>query len=195
MAITRYAGDRFYGLDAEKNTLLSQVLDGAIYKASDTLFEYLKIGGYWVLSGGSGGTGGIGSSGSQGGTGVPIFVQSTSTIASNYTIQSTDSQMSYGVYEAGNTAGIMYFTLQNTTSIPTGTTFTVFRTVTGSTQFVQIQGTSSVTVQSAGATPSQPKISATLKVVELVIILWDKILGGMVVVFTLNLLIHILVNL
>ena len=48
MAITRYAGDRFYGLDAEKDVLLSQVLDGAIYKASDTLFEYLKINGYWI---------------------------------------------------------------------------------------------------------------------------------------------------
>jgi len=57
MAITRYAGDRFYGLDAEKNTLLSQVLDGAIYKASDTLFEYLKVNGYWYLSGGAGNTG------------------------------------------------------------------------------------------------------------------------------------------
>ena len=46
MAITRYAGDRFYGLDAEKDILLSQVLDGAIYKASDTLEEYLKGSGY-----------------------------------------------------------------------------------------------------------------------------------------------------
>ena len=57
MAITRYAGDRFYGLDAEKDVLLSQVLDGAIYKASDTLKEYLKVSGYWYLSGGTGSSG------------------------------------------------------------------------------------------------------------------------------------------
>ena len=63
MAITRYAGDRFYGLDAEKDILLSQVLDGAIYKASDTLKEYLKVSGYWYLSGGAGSSGSNGLSG------------------------------------------------------------------------------------------------------------------------------------
>ena len=47
MAITRYAGDRFYGLDAEKSSLLSKVIDGAIYNASDTLFQYIKINGTW----------------------------------------------------------------------------------------------------------------------------------------------------
>ena len=42
MAITRYAGDRFIGLDVEKNTLLTQILDGAHFIASDTLIEYVK---------------------------------------------------------------------------------------------------------------------------------------------------------
>ena len=69
MAITRYAGDRFYGLDAEKSSLLSKVIDGAIYNASDTLFQYVKINGSWVLS--SGGSGSSGSSGSRGSSDLP----------------------------------------------------------------------------------------------------------------------------
>ena len=48
MAITRYAGDRFYGLDSEKDTLLSQVIDGAQFTASDTLIVYSKVSGYWI---------------------------------------------------------------------------------------------------------------------------------------------------
>jgi hypothetical protein len=48
MAINRYAGDRFVGLEAEKNTLLSQVLDGAHFVASDSLVEYLKVNGSWL---------------------------------------------------------------------------------------------------------------------------------------------------
>ncbi len=46
MAITRYAGDRFYGLDSEKNTLILQVMDGAHYTASDTRTTYTKINGF-----------------------------------------------------------------------------------------------------------------------------------------------------
>jgi hypothetical protein len=130
--------------------------DTSKYKIGDGLTAWTSLS----YAGVQGAQGTTGSTGAQGAAGVPIFVQSTSTITSNYTIQSTDSQMTYGVYEAGNTAGIMYFTLQNTTSIPTGTTFTVFRTVMGSTQSVQIQGTSNVTVQSAGATQSRPIIRA-----------------------------------
>lgn len=48
MAILRYAGDRFVGLEAEKNTLLSQVLDGAHFVASDSLIEYVKVNGSWL---------------------------------------------------------------------------------------------------------------------------------------------------
>jgi len=48
MAITRYAGDRFYGLDSEKNTLLLQVMDGAEFTASDSLIIYAKVNGAWV---------------------------------------------------------------------------------------------------------------------------------------------------
>jgi len=84
MAITRYAGDRFYGLDAEKSALLSQVLDGAIYKASDTLYEYLKINGSWVLSGGTSGTSGTsGSNGLSGGINY-FFNESVSSGVSTY---------------------------------------------------------------------------------------------------------------
>ena len=80
MAITRYAGDRFYGLDAEKDILLSQVLDGAIYKASDTLKEYLKVSGYWYLSGG---TGSSGSNGLPGGINY-FFNESLASGVSSY---------------------------------------------------------------------------------------------------------------
>lgn len=48
MAITRYAGDRFFGLEAEKNGLLSQVVDGAHYTASDSRLSYVKVNGSWV---------------------------------------------------------------------------------------------------------------------------------------------------
>ncbi len=48
MAINRYAGDRFVGLESEKNTLLSQILDGAHYIASDSLIEYVKVNGAWL---------------------------------------------------------------------------------------------------------------------------------------------------
>ncbi len=58
MAITRYAGDRFCGLDSEKNTLLSQVIDGAQFTASDTLITYIKVDGYWLTSSGSSGSAG-----------------------------------------------------------------------------------------------------------------------------------------
>lgn len=48
MAILRYAGDRFVGLEAEKNALLPQVLDGAHFVASDSLIEYIKVNGAWL---------------------------------------------------------------------------------------------------------------------------------------------------
>jgi hypothetical protein len=48
MAITRYAGDRFVGLDEEKNSLLSKVMDGAFYIATDLDKQYLKKDGSWV---------------------------------------------------------------------------------------------------------------------------------------------------
>ena len=48
MAITRYAGDRFYGLDSEKEALILQVMDGAQYAASDTRNTYTKINGAWL---------------------------------------------------------------------------------------------------------------------------------------------------
>jgi hypothetical protein len=52
MAITRYAGDRFYGLDSEKSTLILQVMDGAQYIASDTRISYTKINGAWLKDAG-----------------------------------------------------------------------------------------------------------------------------------------------
>src|SRR5210317_116355 len=48
MAITRYAGDRFVGLDEEKNSLLTKVVDGAFYIATDLDKQYLKKDGSWV---------------------------------------------------------------------------------------------------------------------------------------------------
>lgn len=50
MAITRYAGDRFNGLESEKNSLLSRVADGAYYTASDSLYNYIKVNGSWLLT-------------------------------------------------------------------------------------------------------------------------------------------------
>ena len=52
MAITRYAGDRFVGLESEKDSLLIQVLDGAIYLASDSRISYTKINGAWLKDSG-----------------------------------------------------------------------------------------------------------------------------------------------
>jgi hypothetical protein len=49
MAITRYAGDRFVGLESEKDILLLQVLDGAHYIATDSILEYVKVDGSWLL--------------------------------------------------------------------------------------------------------------------------------------------------
>lgn len=48
MAITRYAGDRFVGLESEKDSLLIQVLDGAYFTATDSSLEYIKINGGWT---------------------------------------------------------------------------------------------------------------------------------------------------
>lgn len=48
MAITRYAGDRFVGLESEKDILLLQVLDGAHYIATDSVLEYVKVDGSWL---------------------------------------------------------------------------------------------------------------------------------------------------
>jgi len=48
MAITRYAGDRFVGLEIEKNTLLLQVMDGAHFIATDSVLEYVKVDGAWL---------------------------------------------------------------------------------------------------------------------------------------------------
>ncbi len=48
MAITRYAGDRFVGLESEKDILLLQVLDGAHYIATDSVLEYVKTDGSWL---------------------------------------------------------------------------------------------------------------------------------------------------
>jgi len=53
MAITRYAGDRFYGLDEEKASLLTKVLDGAYYIALDTEKQFVKKDGAWLEIGGS----------------------------------------------------------------------------------------------------------------------------------------------
>lgn len=48
MAITRYAGDRFFGSDGDIKP--SGLLDGAIYKCYDTFNEYLLLSGQWILS-------------------------------------------------------------------------------------------------------------------------------------------------
>lgn len=47
MALTRYAGDRFNGLESEKNALLAQVMDGAFFTAYDTNISYTKTSGSW----------------------------------------------------------------------------------------------------------------------------------------------------
>jgi len=52
MAITRYAGDRFVGLESEKNSLLIQALDGAQFTALDTRISYTKINGAWLKDAG-----------------------------------------------------------------------------------------------------------------------------------------------
>lgn len=57
MAITRYAGDRFYGLESEKDSLLSRVIDGAHYTASDSLISYIKVNGSWLSTAATGGSG------------------------------------------------------------------------------------------------------------------------------------------
>lgn len=57
MAITRYAGDRFYGLESEKDSLLSRVIDGAHYTASDSLISYIKVNGSWLSPATSSGSG------------------------------------------------------------------------------------------------------------------------------------------
>ena len=53
MAITRYAGDRFVGLSEEKDSLLTKVIDGALYLAVDQNKQYVKKDGSWVRFGGS----------------------------------------------------------------------------------------------------------------------------------------------
>jgi hypothetical protein len=73
MAITRYAGDRFFGLEAEKNTLLSQVMDGAEFTASDSLIIYSKINGAWIPVSASSSSGSSGSSGTSGVDGCLLY--------------------------------------------------------------------------------------------------------------------------
>ncbi|MDB4664717.1 tail fiber domain-containing protein [Verrucomicrobia bacterium] len=53
MAITRYAGDRFVGLGEEKNSLLTKVIDGALYLAVDQNKQFVKKDGSWIQFGGS----------------------------------------------------------------------------------------------------------------------------------------------
>jgi len=47
MAVKRYVGDRFVGVDSDKGSSLSKAADGSIYIATDDLKIYLKEAGSW----------------------------------------------------------------------------------------------------------------------------------------------------
>ena len=60
MSVKRYVGDKLVGLDADKNSVLSTVSDGANYYCTDSPYNvYIKENGAWQqISGGGGGGGG-----------------------------------------------------------------------------------------------------------------------------------------
>ena len=60
MSVKRYVGDKLVGLDADKNSVLSTVSDGANYYCTDSRYNvYIKENGAWQqISGGGGGGGG-----------------------------------------------------------------------------------------------------------------------------------------
>ena len=51
MTVERYIGDRFFGSDSEKGTVLGKAKDGALFQASDFPFpNYVQESGAWQLT-------------------------------------------------------------------------------------------------------------------------------------------------
>ena len=70
MAIKRYAGDRFVGLDSDSKPTLP---DGAKFTETNTLKEFILVGGVWTeAAGGAGSTGPTGPQGTAGTAGASV---------------------------------------------------------------------------------------------------------------------------
>ena len=89
MAITRYAGDKFYGLEAEKDILLTQVMDGATYYCSDSLIIYIKINGFWIKT-----------------TGAYLSGVGTPGVLSKFVTSDTLANTTAPIFESGSKVGI-----------------------------------------------------------------------------------------
>lgn len=139
MAITRYAGERFFGSDGDIKP--SGLLDGAIYKCYDTFNEYLLISGQWILSnppasgGASGYSGYSGYSGLSGVSGYSgLSGYSGSSGASGYSGIDGDGPIFYAnqnvVSDIGSAGGL----LRNRTV--GGSVNAVFNIISGSTGYI-----------------------------------------------------------
>ena len=139
MAITRYAGDRFFGSDGDIKP--SGLLDGAIYKCYDTFNEYLLLSGQWILSnppasggasGYSGYSGYSGLSGYSGYSGVSGY--SGSSGASGYSGMDGDGPIFYANQNVSSDISSANALVRNKTF--GGGASTVYDIVSGSTSYI-----------------------------------------------------------